>query len=145
VIIVDTNVASELLRPRPDPKVIAWAEDRFARSAAIAATTAAELLTGVLIMPVGARRRRLAREIDELLARIEVVPFDHTAARHYADIVAARRAAGRPIMLFDVQIAATARAHGAAVATRDIAGFEACGVEVIDPWSPPKFGPPSGD
>lgn len=141
MVVLDTNVISELLRPQPDRNVLAWAEDRLAGEVAVAATTAAELLAGVQIMPAGARRRRLASEIEELLERFEILAFDCTAARHYADLVTARRAAGRPIMPFDAQIAATTRAHGAAIATRDAAGFEGCGLEVIDPWS----SPPSGD
>ena len=137
MLVFDTTVVSELLRPRPDRNVMAWAENRPAGEAALAATTVAELLAGVRIMPAGVRRGRLETEVEQLIGRFTILAFDRLAAVHYAELVAARRAAGRPIATFDAQIAATARAHGAAVATRDLRAFEGCGVGLVDPWAGP--------
>lgn len=101
----------------------------------MAATSLAELFLGLRLMPDGARRDDLSRRIATLVSGLVHLPFDASAAEHYAEIVAGRRRAGRPISPFDAQIAATALAHGAAVASRDARGFEHCGVEVVDPWS----------
>jgi predicted nucleic acid-binding protein len=137
MIVLDTNVLSELLRPVPAPEVEAWlsAQD----GAAIFFTTMgeAELRHGVAILPAGRRRNALSAAIEGILEedfRDRILPFDRAAARAYAAIAADRRAAGRPISQFDCQIAAIARANGAAVATRNVGDFYGCGISVIDPW-----------
>jgi predicted nucleic acid-binding protein len=97
----------------------------------------AELRYGMTIMAVGQRRRSLASMIEKILEedfRGRILPFDRAAARTYAVIASERRAAGRPISQFDCQIAAIARAHDAAVATRNIGDYEGCGIVVINPW-----------
>ena len=89
------------------------------------------------VLPQGRRRSALAQAIQGMLEedfRDRILPFDSAAARAYADIAAERRALARPISQFDCQIAAIARAHEAAVATRNTGDFEGCGIEVIDPW-----------
>jgi len=133
--VLDTNVISEMLRPRPNPSVRAWLARLERRRQAVAATTAAELLAGVATMPRGRRRDRLSHLIEDALAGIAILPFDERAAHHYAQITATRRAAGRPISTVDAQVAATARAYGAAVATRDTGSFTGCGVDLINPWT----------
>lgn len=138
MIVLDTNVVSELLRPVPTLHVAQWYVGRAAPEAFVSAVTEAELRYGVAIMPVGRRRDSLAATIDGLLEREffgRILPFNSPAARAYATIAAERRAAGRPIQPADCQIAAIARPLGASVATRDTGGFEGCGVELINPWT----------
>lgn len=137
MIILDTDVISELARPTPDQQVLAWVDDQD--EVAMTATTLAELLYGVARLPDGARRSRLAEGIraiinDELGG--QVIAFDRTAASHYADIVAGRSRTGRPMGIADGQIAATCRARGATLATRNVRDFEDVGIVVVDPWSP---------
>lgn len=138
MIVLDTNVVSELLRPVPTPRVADWYVGQAAPEAFVSAVTEAELRYGVAIMPVGRRRDSLAVTIEGLLEREfsgRILPFNSPAARAYATIAAERRAAGRPIQPADCQIAAIARSLGASVATRDTRGFEGCGVDLINPWT----------
>jgi predicted nucleic acid-binding protein len=103
----------------------------------LTAITEAELRTGAAILPAGQRRDRLVTAIDAMVDQDfagRVLPFDSNATRSYAEIAVERRAAGRPIMEADCQIAAIARSHKAAVATRNVSDFEGCGVKVINPW-----------
>ncbi|NBS40513.1 MAG: type II toxin-antitoxin system VapC family toxin [Betaproteobacteria bacterium] len=98
----------------------------------------AELRHGVAQLPAGKRRKALNTAIESLLDedfRDRILPFDRTAARAYAAIAADRRAAGLPISQFDCQIAATARTHEATMATRSLADYQDCGVELINPWT----------
>lgn len=137
MIILDTNVISELARQTPDEQVLAWVDDQD--EAAVTATTLAELLYGVARLPDGARRSRLAQGIraiidDELGG--QVIAFDRTAASHCADILASRGRIGRPMGIADGQIAATCRARGATLATRNVRDFEEVGIVVVNPWSP---------
>ena len=138
MIIVDTNVVSELLRPTPEPRVEGWlaAQDGF--DIYLTAISEAELRYGVAIMDNGKRRDGLADAIDRILRDDmagRVLAFDSAAAEAYATIAASRRAAGRPIAQADCQIAAIARARGATVATRNTADFDGCGIDLINPWT----------
>lgn len=137
MIVLDTNVLSELLRPIPAPRVEAWLAAHDGASVYFTSLGEAELRCGVAILPAGRRRTAIGAAIDDILDedfRDRILPFDREAARAYAAIAAGRRAAGRPISQFDCQIAAIARAHGASVATRNTGDYDGCGVEVIDPW-----------
>ena len=137
MIILDTNVVSELLRPAPAPQVEAWLSAQDGALVYFTSIGEAELRHGVAILPAGRRRAQLGAAIDAMLDedfRDRILPFDRDAARSYAAIAAERRAAGRPISQFDCQIAAIARSHGATVATRNIADYEGCRVKLIDPW-----------
>jgi predicted nucleic acid-binding protein len=137
MILIDTNVVSELMRPVPAPRVLDWFAGREAASLFLSAVSEAELRAGAASLPAGRRRDGLVAAIDAMVAEDfggRVLPFDSPAAKSYAVIAAARRAAGQPIAEADCQIAAIARAAGAAVATRNVADFRGCGVEVIDPW-----------
>lgn len=137
MIILDTHVVSELLRAEPAPMVEAWLASQDGSGIYLTAMSEAELLYGVAVMAGGRRREALTEAIAAMLRedfRDRILSFDSTAAEAYASIGAERRAAGRPISQFDCQIAAIARAQGAAMATRNISDFEGCGVEVIDPW-----------
>lgn len=136
MILLDTNVLSELLRPAPDPAVLSWLADRDNRELGTATPVMAELLLGVGALPAGRRRDSLAQAValvlDSLTGRVWA--FDEGAAAEYALIVVERRDRGRPISTMDAQIAAIARSRKAAVATRDIAGLACSGLTVIDPW-----------
>ena len=137
MILLDTNVVSELMRRTPEPTVVAWLDVQEASAVYISVITEAELHYGVAILPEGRRRDRLAAELDTMLAEElgrRVLPFDRAAARSFATIGAARKAAGMPISHADCQIAAIARSRGARVATRNDGDFAHCGVELINPW-----------
>jgi predicted nucleic acid-binding protein len=138
MIILDTNVLSELLRPEPAKQVERWLSAQDGAKVYFTTVGEAELRHGVAILPAGKRRNALTIAIEGLLEedfRDRVLPFDRAAARAYATIAAARLAAGRPISQFDCQIAAIARAHKATVATRNTIDYEGCGVELVDPWT----------
>jgi toxin FitB len=138
MIIVDTSVVSELLRPIPEPRVEEWLAAQDGLDIYLTAISEAELRYGVAIMENGKRRDGLAEAIDRILRDDmagRVLAFDSAAAEAYATIAAGRRAAGRPIAQADCQIAATARVRGAAVATRNTTDFEGCGVDLINPWT----------
>ncbi len=138
MIVVDTNVVSELMRLAPEPAVMTWFSEQDSAQLYLTAVSEAELRAGAAILPAGRRRERLAIEVDAVVRQDfagRVLPFDSDAAEAYAAIAAARRSVGRPILEADCQIAAIARARDAAVATRNGADFEHCGIAVIDPWS----------
>ena len=139
MIVLDTNVVSELLRPRPDPQVEAWLAAQDAAAMFFTTVGEAELRHGVALLPAGRRRQALGAAVDAMLDedfRGRILPFDRAAASAYAQIAAKRRSAGRPISQFDCQIAAIARAHGAQVATHNVTDYAGCGVPIIDPWRP---------
>ena len=138
MIVIDTNVVSELMRLTPDPAVMTWFSAQHSAELYLTAVSEAELRAGAAILPAGRRRDRLAAEVDAVVREDfagRVLPFDSAAARAYAAIVASRRSVGRPIPEADCQIAAIARARHAAVATRNRADFEHCAIPVIDPWA----------
>lgn len=139
MIILDTNVVSEPMRPEPDARVLAWLAAQDAGALFITAVTEAELRTGLAIMPEGRRREALGAALEAVLAEDfagRVLPFEGgAAARAYAAIHAARRGMGSPISMADAMIAAIARVRGARVATRNVGDFEGTGVEVVNPWT----------
>lgn len=137
MILLDTNVVSELMRLSPDPVVVAWVSDRPADSLYFSAIGEAELRYGLQVMPMGRRKERIGSEVEAMLQEDfqgRILPFDSAAARAYASIAATRRAAGRRVALADSQIAAIAVSRGMAVATRNVRDFEDTEIEVIDPW-----------
>lgn len=138
MIVLDTNVVSEVMRHDPRPEVMIWIDERPSRELFETAVTEAEILAGVALLPPGRRRRRLAEAAERTFSNLfpgRVLPFDSLAARAYSKIVASRRASGRPASLADSQIAAVARSRGMAVATRNVRDFEAMGIELFNPWS----------
>lgn len=137
MIIIDTNVVSELMSADPQPEVMAWMDGHPTSTLFTTTITEAEILSGIAFLPDGKRRRGLASTAERLFGLLfsdRVLPFDSSAARAYAQIAAARRAAGRPISLADGQIAAIAHSRGAPVATRNTADFEGCGITIENPW-----------
>ena len=143
MIVIDTNVVSELMRAAPNQAVLDWFGHRAASDLHISAVTEAELRRGIAILPEGRRRDTLADAINAMVTEDfadRVLAFDGPAAVAFAAIFAERRAIGRPISFPDCQIAATARARGAAVATRNIGDFEGCGIDVVNPWDEPSDG-----
>ncbi len=138
MIVLDTNVLSELMRPVPDPAVAGWVASRPASELATTTVTQAEILHGIARLPSGRRRDALQRAAAAMFEEEfgdRVLPFDASAAPHYAALRASRERGGRPMSAFDAQIAAIARAHRATIATRDLGRFEGCGVPVVDPWA----------
>jgi predicted nucleic acid-binding protein len=138
MILLDTNVVSELAKAAPDEHVVAWLVDEPTAGLFISTITEAELRYGVALLAAGRRRDRLTTEIENMLTvefADRILPFDSSAAIAYAEIAAARRQSGRPISQFDAQIAAIARSRGAALATRNVADFSDCGIKVINPWN----------
>lgn len=136
--LLDTNVLSELLRAQPHPAVLAWFAQQPADSLFVSAVTQAEMLLGARLLPRSKRRQQLETALDTMFREDfagRVLPFDAAAAAAYAAVVAARRGAGRPISQFDAQIAAIALSRRAALATRNISDFEACGLTLTNPWS----------
>jgi predicted nucleic acid-binding protein len=138
MIVLDTNVLSELMRRRPAPRVVEWVDEQDPSALAITAMTAAELLYGVAGLRDGARKAKLASAVQALVREDfsgRVLPFDVAAAEHYAALVSGREQQGRPVNAADGQIAAICRHHGARLATRNVRDFEATGVGVLDPWA----------
>ena len=134
---LDTNVVSEPMRPNGNPAVRAWLDQQVAETLYLTATSLAELLMGVEILPGGKRKEGLATALSELIESLfesRILPFDQQAAGAYAPLVGRARAAGQIVSVADGQIAAIATLHGFAVATRDTAPFVAAGVPVINPW-----------
>jgi hypothetical protein len=137
LIVLDTNVVSEPMRPRGDQRVISWVNQQAPATLYITATVLAELLLGVDNLPEGRRKTGIARDLADFIASLfhgRILPFDERSAAHYATIVGSARRAGRAIGIANGQVAAVAARHGFAVATRDTTPFEAAGLRVIDPW-----------
>jgi toxin FitB len=136
MIVVDTNVVSELMRPSPERAVQEWVRSHEGRELCTTAITVAEILYGIERLPEGRRKevlRSAAAEIFEAFAE-QVLPFDTAAAEQYALVVTQRDGLGLPIDGFDAQIAAVCRAQRMPLATRNLADFRKTGIEVISPW-----------
>ena len=137
MIVLDTNVLSELMRPAPSAIVESWLASQPMQRLFTTAVTQAEIFYGLALLPAGQRRAAMMAEAENMFAEDfegRVLPLDPAAAHEYADIAATRRMAGRPIMPFDGQIAAIARSRNATVATRNVADFADCGLTLVDPW-----------
>lgn len=137
MILLDTNVVSEPMQVTPNAGVVAWLDDQAVETLFLSAITVAELRFGVAVLPEGKRKEGLRLRLEETLLPLfgdRILPFDLEASAAFARLMAAARARGEAIGKADGLIAATAVAHGLAVATRDAAPFRAAGVTVINPW-----------
>ena len=136
MIVLDTNVVSEAMKPEPNPAVRGWLNDQAAETLFLSSVTLAELLFGIAALPEGRRKTLLKQALDGLTALFQdrVLPFDSTAARHYADLALRAGTRGLGFPTPDGYIAAIAASRGFIVATRDKAPFEAAGIAVINPW-----------
>ena len=137
MIIVDTNVVSEPLKPRPEPAVIDWLDRQAPQTLYITAINLAELLAGIEALPQGRRRVELqqafVRQVMPLFSE-RILPFDAAAAESFAKVNALAQAAGNPISFADAAIASIASANGFMVATRNVRDFKGTGVDLINPW-----------
>jgi predicted nucleic acid-binding protein len=137
VILLDTNVIAELMRPSPDPAVLAWADRLDPQDVAITAMNEAEILHGLARLPAGRRQVQLQQGWEVLVADLfsgRIWPFCSEAAHWYAEVLRRRDQLARPMATADAVIAATALAHGAPLATRDVHDFDAIGLTLIHPW-----------
>jgi hypothetical protein len=138
VIILDTNVVSEIMRNRPDSRVFTWLEGCDPASLFTTTITEAEILVGVARLATGLRKRNMLREAEEVFRTDlagRVLAFDRSAAAAYAEIAARRERMGNRIEFADGQIAAITLVQGARLATQNIRHFQYCGVDIIDPWT----------
>jgi hypothetical protein len=138
MIVLDTNVLSETLRPVPDARVLAWFGAQRRASLFTTTITQAEILYGVGLLADGARKQALSSAIEAIFKEDfagRLLGFDHDAAEVYAQIAVSRKSAGLPISLFDAMIVSVARSTGATLATRNVKDFVECGVTLIDPWA----------
>ena len=137
MIVLDTNVVSELMKPAPAAAVAQWIAQQPATTLYTTSITQAEVLHGILLLPAGKRRATLEAAAEAMFDEDfggRVLPFGGEAARAYAQIAAQRRRSGRPISHFDAQIAAIARSARACVATRNVRDYDACDIKVVNPW-----------
>ncbi len=138
MIVLDTNVVSEGMRPEPQAAVEAWLQTIDPLDLAITTITIAEILYGIALLPRGRRRTDLELRFKSFVTRViedRVLVFDTVAAEHYAAIAAQRRAVGRPTSQADVMVAAIVAANGATIATRNVTDFADFGVPVVNPWN----------
>jgi predicted nucleic acid-binding protein len=140
MILLDTNVVSELMRPEPAAQVASWVRSRDRRELFTSSITLAEIRYGLARLPDGRRKQVLLDAADDAFRAFadQVLPVDVPAAEHYAIIASAREQSGRPISGFDALIAGICRSRGAVLATRNLPDFAGTGIDVIDPWAPAK-------
>lgn len=140
MIVLDTNIISELMRDGPQQTVLTWFDVQPTSSLFVTTITKAEILTGIALLPDGRRKNGLTKSADRVFTALfagRILAFDSDAASFYAEIFAQRYAVGRPISQADCQIAAIARSYDASIATRNVSDFEGVEIELINPWSDP--------
>ena len=137
MIVLDTNVVSEMMRPVPEAVVLRWFGNHATEDLCVTAITMAEILYGIELLPLGKRRAALGAGAEKMFGVVfaeHILSFEEKAAQAFSLIAASRRRQGKPMSEFDAQIAAVARAHGATLATGDTSDFEGCGLGLINPW-----------
>jgi toxin FitB len=140
MIILDTNVLSELMRPDPSPRVVSWIGKQSTMELFTTSFTEAEIFYGIELLAPGKRREGLLAAAEAMFVKDlagRVFEFESDAARAFSRIAAARRSLGQPISQADAQIAAIAQARRARLATRNVEDFENCGIDLVDPWVEP--------
>ena len=138
MIVLDTNVLSEALRPAPDSRVLRWLARQSRASLFTTTVTQAEILYGIRLLSDGKRRQGLWHAAQKIFGEDfegQMLNFDCDAAEAFAEIAASRRTAGKPINQFDAMIAGMSRSRGASLATRNVEDFADCGIDVVNPWS----------
>ena len=139
MIVLDTHVVSELVRPSPNRSVVEWVDEHDSSELVLTALTAAELRAGVALLPEGRRRVELGMRIESLLVETfagYVLAFDVGSSAYYAEVLAVRTRGGRPITTFDAQIAAVCRQYDSVLATRNTTDFTDTGIQLVNPWDP---------
>ena len=137
MIVLDTNILSELMRPMPNEQVLAWVDAQTVSELAITAITVAEILYGIERLANGKRKQNLHAQAIAMFKEDfadHILPFDADAAVHYAQLTATSEAAGQPPSMGDAQIAAICRLHRASLATRNIRDFKNFELVMINPW-----------
>jgi predicted nucleic acid-binding protein len=137
ILIVDTNILSEAMRPEPSAIVLGWLAQQPVERLYTTSITQAEILSGIERMPAGRRRRNLYAHAEAMFREDfdgRILPFASEDTAAYAHIAGWRKSKGRHIKEFDNQIAAIVRSRGATLATRNIRDFEGCGIRLINPW-----------
>lgn len=137
MVILDTNVVAEMMKPWPSPAVASWLNSQESPALFLTTITVGEIGYGLRVMPQGKRRLQLEQGFERVLAEAfagRVLAFDEEAARHYGEVMGRRKEIGRPLSVLDGQIASIARARGWTVATRNVRDFVECGVEIINPF-----------
>ncbi len=139
MILLDTNVISEVMKVAPSANVLKWLNDQSSSAVHVSAVTVGEIEYGLRILPDGRRRLQLKEKFEQFIAFAfahRVLGYDEAAARLYGEIMGLRKESGRPMSVPDGQIAAIARSRGLSVATRNTRDFEECGVDLLDPFGP---------
>jgi hypothetical protein len=137
VILLDTNVMSEVMRPAPESTVLEWLNDSDSAQLFLSTVTIAEICYGLSILPEGHRRRDIGARFEDFIGRgfrHRILTFDYQAAVTYGEIMGRRKERGRPMSVLDGQIAAIAKSRGLRIATRNTPDFVDCGLELINPW-----------
>ena len=137
MIILDTNVVSELMRPAPEARVLRWFGTQAAEDLHVTAVTMAEILYGIELIAAGRRRDVVRTAAEKMFGEVfgdRILTFEDRAARAFSQIASSRRRQGKAIAEVDAQIAAITRVHGATLATRNPFVFEGCGVRLVNPW-----------
>lgn len=138
MIILDTNVLSELMRPKPSPRVVDWVSKQSTTEIFTTSITEAEIFYGIELLAKGRRREQLLAAADAMFTEDlagRIFGFESDAARAFSQIATQRRALGRPISHADAQIAAIAQVRRAKLATRNVSDFRDCDIDVVDPWT----------
>jgi len=139
MILIDTNIISEMMKSVPSPQIIDWIDSQDSDQLYVAATTIAEIAYGLGVLPDGKRRNSLEREFDQTIKegfKGRVLSFDETAARMYGIIMSKRKELGLPMSILDGQIAAIANVHHCTLATRNVKDFQECDLELVNPFIP---------
>ena len=137
MIILDTDVVSEIMRPAPERRVLHWFSSQAAEDLHLTSVTMAEILHGIELIAGSRRRDALRAGAEKMFEGVfadHILTFEDRAARAFSQIASSRRRQGKPMSLIDAQIAAISRAHGATLATRNPYVFEGCGVRLVNPW-----------
>lgn len=141
MIVLDTNIVSELMRAVPAPSVLNWFTDQVPAELYLTAVVEAELRFGVLLLPDSRRKRDLGDALEAMLTEDfydRILPFDSASARFYAEIASDRQRGGKAVKEADCQIAAIAASRGAALATRNVKDFLGAGIDILNPWEEPR-------